>query len=103
MSAAVFQQIDSLTAHGPTEDEMVKVKEQQRRSRETDLRENGFWLSQLVSADLYDYDPRIILEYDQLVEGLTAEALQEAARLYLNTDNYVQVSLIPEEKKEESN
>lgn len=103
LSAAVFQQIDSLKAHGPTAEEMVKVKEQQRRSRETDLRENGFWLSQLVSADLYDYDPRIILDYNQLVESLTAEALRDAALLYLNDDNYVQISLYPEEREEESN
>jgi len=98
LTSTVFQQIDSLKAHGPTTEELEKVKEQQRRSRETDLRENSFWLSQLVSADLYDYDPRIILEFEEFVDGLTIEALQAAAATYFDTDNYVRVSLYPEDR-----
>ncbi len=35
-------------------------------------------------------------EGDSLVEGLTSEAIGEAAALYFNLDNYVEVQLVPE-------
>ncbi|MEE9133191.1 MAG: insulinase family protein [Gemmatimonadota bacterium] len=101
LTAAVFQQIDSIKTFGPTQEDIDKVKEIQRRQRETSLRENGYWLSQLVSYDRYGLDLRGILTYDELVDGLTTEVVQEAAQRYLRTDNYVQVSLYPEAQAEE--
>jgi zinc protease len=101
LTAAVFQQIDSIKTFGPTQEDIDKVKEIQRRERETNLRENGYWLSQLVSYDRYGLDLRGILTYDELVDGLTAEMVQEAAQRYVRTDNYVRVSLYPEAQAEE--
>jgi zinc protease len=97
MVGAVFLQIDSLQTVGPSQEDIDKVKEMQRRAHETDLRENGFWLGQLVAAERYGLDPRNILDYEEFIDGLTAEMVKEAARRYLRTDNYVQVSLYPEE------
>lgn len=97
---AVFVQIDSLKLSGPSEDDIAKVKEQQRRSRETSLRRNGYWLGQLVSSDRYDLDPRNILTYEELIDALDAEDVRQAAIRYLNIDNYVQVSLYPEKQEE---
>ncbi len=101
LTGAVFQQIDSIKTFGPTQEDIDKVKEIQRRERETNLRENGYWLSQLVSYDRYGLDLRGILTYGELVDGLTAEMVQEAAQRYVRTDNYVQVSLYPEAQAEE--
>ena len=75
--------------------------EQQRRQRETNLRENGYWLGQLIAYERTGLDIRDILTYDELVASLTPEIVQKAAELYLRTDNYVQVSLYPEEQPEE--
>ncbi len=101
LSQAVFQQIDSIKTHGPTQDDIDKVKEQQRRERETNLRENGYWLGQLIAYERLGLDIRDILTYDELVESLTREMMQKAAERYLRTDNYVQVSLYPEKQPEE--
>jgi zinc protease len=49
LARVAFAQIDSLKDDGPTEEELAKVREMQLRSRETDLRTNHFWLSQLVA------------------------------------------------------
>jgi zinc protease len=97
LTAVVFQQIDSLKRVGPTPDEVDKVKEMQRRDRETQLRQNSYWLSQLIVAERYGLDPRNILTYEELIESLTPEAIREAANRYLPTDNYVRVSLYPEQ------
>jgi zinc protease len=96
LTEAAFSAIDSLATHGASEENLAKVKEMQRRQRETDLRENGFWLSVLNVYDQNDEDLRLILDYDRLVEGLTAEAIGEAAALYFDFENYVEVKLVPE-------
>ena len=79
LTEAAFSAIDSLAAHGASEENLAKVKETQRRQRETDLKENSFWLSVLNVYDRNEEDLRLILDYDRLVEGLTAEAIGEVA------------------------
>ena len=101
LTAAVFQQVDSIKTYGPTQDDIAKVKETQRREYETDLRENNHWLSSLMATEIYDMDVRDILKYDELVVSLTPEMMQKAAELYLRTDNYVQISLYPEKQAED--
>jgi zinc protease len=96
LTASVFQQIDSLRAFGTTDKYLAKVKETQRRKRETDLKENGFWLSSLRAYYQYNEDPLQILNYDQLTENLSLEAIQQAAQRYLNEDQYVKVVLLPD-------
>jgi zinc protease len=95
--AAVFEEIDSLQTVGPSQQDIDKVKEIQRRAYETDLRQNSFWLGQLVAAERYGLDPRNILDYEELIDGLNGEMVRQAAVRYLRTDNYVQVSLYPEQ------
>ena len=68
------------------------------RDLETNLQENGYLLNRITSKyehaeDVADvFDPRAL--YDQL----TATAIRDAARLYLNPKRYVQVTLRPEAK-----
>jgi zinc protease len=100
LTEATFTAIDSLATHGASEDNLAKVKETQRRQRETDLKENGFWLSVINVYDRNDEDLRLILDYGSLVDGLTAEAIGEAAALYFDFDNYVEVRLVPEAEGE---
>ncbi len=95
--SAVFVEIDRLKTSGPTEEEVAKVKETMRRSRETNLRDNDYWLGQLLAAERYGLDPNNILNYEELIDALTGEMVREAANKYLRTDNYVRVSLYPED------
>jgi zinc protease len=85
-----------MKSEGPTADEVQKVKEQERRGRETNLQENNYWASQLVYADQSGSDPRFLVDFG-LIEGVTGEELTRGARRWLNTDRYVQVVLLPEE------
>jgi zinc protease len=96
LTGTVFAEIDSLQQAGPTADDLDKVREIQRRDRETNLRENGFWLGQLVSYDQLGLDPRDILAYDALVRNASIEQVRAAAIRYLRQDNYVLVTLLPE-------
>ncbi len=93
----VFENLRQLKQAGPEPATLSKVKEILRRERETNLKENEFWLNVLRSYDIHRQDFRLILEYDRLVKGLTVEELRAAAQDYLREDRYVEVILYPEE------
>jgi len=97
LTQAVMRQIDSLKTCGTTEEYLAKVKEIDRRSRETNLRENGFWLNHLEFYYDHGEDPRTIYEYDALVRSLTAEDIQNAAQRYFNEGHSVIAVLYPED------
>ncbi len=99
LTRAVFAYIDTLKTKGPLASEVGKVKEQQRREQETNIKQNGYWQSVLVSKAMSGEDPRTLLELGKRIAALTPDAIMLAARAYLNTSNYVQASLIPETKK----
>jgi len=98
LTDAVFESIREVQTNGIDQDYVTRVQEQQRQARTVNLEDNGFWLSALRSA--YNSDsmtkPIDILRYDELIDSLTANDLQEAATMWL-TDRYVRVTLFPEQ------
>ena len=91
---AIFQEIDSLQRNGPRPGDLAKVKETFTRSRETALRQNGWWLSQLMQQ-AREGDPAAA-PLEPLLEVVTVESLREAARKYLDRSRYVRVTLLPQ-------
>jgi zinc protease len=96
LTAVVFAQIDSLKRAGPTEEELRKVREAARRARETEMRDNGFWISQMVSYVGNGWPLEEIPAGGERMARVDAAAVRGAARRYLDTGRYVQVSLVPE-------
>ena len=92
---AVFTEMEAFKSGGPTPEELQAVKEQERRSRETNRQENRWWAAQLTFADEHGSDPRFLLD-ESLLDGVTAASIQQDAQRYLRMDNYVQISLLPE-------
>ena len=97
LAAVVFEEIERLKAEGPDAETVDKVRETQRRSKETSMQQNGYWLSQLSSFESRGRDIRQIPSYD-LIEGWTAEQVRQAANRYLRTDKYIKFVLLPENK-----
>jgi zinc protease len=98
---STFTVLRAFQSAGPSDSIVHKVQEAQIRERETSLKQNGYWLGQLVAAQRWGSDPRNILTYDQLIDGLTGATIRDAARRYLRLDNYVQVTLVPESPTQE--
>lgn len=95
--AAAKAEIDSVRTGGVTEDDVLKVKEQQTRSRETAMETNGFWVSALTQAfTTEDLAPLDILTYDELVETTTPASVSETATEYLREERYYQAILYPD-------
>ncbi len=97
LTNVVVQEIAKFTNEGPTEEEVTGVREAQRRAKETNLKNNRFWLTNLYFADMQGQDPAYLLDYS-LLEGLTMTNIQAAAAKYFDMQNYVVVSLFPEEQ-----
>jgi zinc protease len=96
LTAAALAQIDSVKRFGTTPDYLNKVKEAALRSRETALKQNGYWISQIATFDQNGWPLEEIPNGEKLISALTVDDLQRAAQKYLRTDNYVRVSLYPE-------
>jgi zinc protease len=96
LTVAALAQIDSVKRLGATPDYLTKVKQAALRSRETALKQNNYWLSQIQSFDQSGWPLATIPDADKIIMALTSEDLRQAAAKYLRTDNYVRVSLYPE-------
>ncbi len=101
LTEAIFQVIDSVRVFGPDISYIDKVKETQRRSFETQLEQNRFWLSNLVAYAIREHDPALILAYPELIKTLDPGMVQDAAKTFFNKENFVQVVLKPEVPQEE--
>lgn len=97
---ATFDEFERLKREGPAAADLAKVKQNWIQNHRRALRENGYWLGRIQSALLDGTDPNEILTHEEHVNALTAGEVQDAARRYLNTENYVEVVLYPEKKPE---
>ena len=95
---AIFAEIDSLARRGALEKDLAKIRENVIRSRETELKENGFWLGQLVGYEQNGEDFSGFVDPSDLLPLLTPEKIKAAAARYLDPKNYVRVTLLPETK-----
>ncbi len=96
LSDAVFEVLRDVQANGPTADEIAKVQETQRRAVQEGEQENGYWSSQIEFVLQNGIGWRNLLDSAEVIDSLTAGAVQAAAQRYLRMGNYVQVSLYPE-------
>ncbi|HEX2867318.1 MAG TPA: insulinase family protein [Ignavibacteriales bacterium] len=99
LTQAVFAQLDSMQKFGPAPTYIQKVRETHIRSRETSLKRNDVWLHSLMGAYSNDEDPKEILDYIKIIENLSAQEVQNAAKKYLDDKNYINVVLLPEPPK----
>jgi zinc protease len=94
----VFQEIEDLKANGPTVKQLNDVKEALLRGFETSSKQNNFLLNQISLKYQVGEDPASIWQLPELYKKLDAATIKQAAKTYLNTNNFVRVTLFPEKK-----
>lgn len=79
--------------------DLDKVKEQRKRKMEVDIKTNRYWLYTLANLYFNGENPEMIADWESRLAWITKENLQAVAKKYLNTKEYIRVTLKPEEKK----
>ncbi len=98
LTNAVYDQIDSLMTLGTTDKYLNKVKETQKRERETSLLENNYWLRKLTYMSKHEVDFSLFDIFNDYVEDLSLSDIQKTAKTYFDTENVVQITLYPEDR-----
>ena len=95
--ASALDEINKIKEHGPEQVDVDKFKNEQKRTLEVRLRENGFWLGHLSGSYQNEEDPTYILRYLDELEKVTIERVKAVANKYLKEERLFKLILIPEE------
>ncbi len=93
----VYVEIDKLMKDGPSDVDLGKAQEKLLRERETNLRENRFWLNTLRNFDYHGSNPDDFDKYNDYVKSLSTDHLMKAAHNYFTKENFAKIVLKPEE------
>ncbi len=96
----VFEEIAFVKATALSPDQVTLIREALLREFERNSQDNGYLLNQ-ISRSYAEGDVAGAAAIDHLPEriaALTGDAIQQAAQTYLNTGNYVKVTLMPQTK-----
>lgn len=97
LTQAVFALVDTLKTQGPAPSDVDRVREQITRSREVEVKQNSYWLSNIMAREQAGEDIGGLLgPYDDMVKRLSAALIQESAKRYLDVANYARFVLLPE-------
>jgi zinc protease len=94
----VFKEIEDLKANGPSQQQINDAKTLMTREYETNSKQNLYLRSQIAQNYENGEPVEDVFTAPQLYSRLTAQMVQDAAKKYLDTNNYVQVTLFPEKK-----
>jgi zinc protease len=98
MTDRVIQEIRRLQAEGPAPELVASARETARRTYETSLKENGYWLRRLQTAKMFDTPPAEIVTRTRRIDAVTPAGVQDVFRKYFPLDRHTVVTLVPEPK-----
>jgi zinc protease len=96
MTERVLAEIRRLQSEGPSADLTNRAKETARRTYETSLRENGYWLRRMSSIRLLGGELGDIVNRTERIDSITPQVLQDVFRRDFPLDRYTVVTLMPE-------
>ena len=96
LSDAVFTILKELQQNGPSEETMLKVKQQLIKTRETSLKTNSFWRSILPDMWLQNDDLKTISGFEERINKITSKDIANFLQKYFDAEHYVRVNTYPE-------
>lgn len=94
--AAAKEEVNSFVKNGATEEDLRKFRSEDIRQQELNVRENSYWLGYLAERIKRNEPLDLLNNRKALIEAVTPQKSKQAAALYLGTDNYIQMVLLPE-------
>ncbi len=95
MTARVTQEIKRLQQEGPSEDLTNRAKETARRSYDTALKQNDYWLGRLQSINMFGRDPKEILTRGEPDRRGHTAGVERVFNKYFPADRSTVVTLVP--------
>lgn len=83
--------------NGCDEKTLGKVQEQMVVQRDKNRQNNGFWLGQISASYSFNESRDYVNQYSEMVKKVTVKDIQAIAAKYINLNNYVCVTLRPED------
>ncbi len=95
LTKAAYDILDELKSKPTSQENVNKVKEMQRKERETQLKENRYWMNFIYSSLNNEENILNILDVEKRIDALTAEDIQKTALKYLNSKNILRAVMYP--------
>jgi zinc protease len=89
-------EIDRIKRDGPSIKDLEKVKLARIETYRESMKTNGYWGSYLGKIKCDGYDAKRFLDYESVLNAVTAEQIREAANLMLSGENTFKAILYPE-------
>ncbi len=96
LTRTAFEVIDAFRKDGPSDAQVADAREALMRDFETNSQQNRFLLSRLLYSYEHGENVEEVFNIRPSVDRLTASLIHGAARTYLDTRRYVEVTLLPE-------
>ena len=93
-----LSEVESVIKDGCEDKNLVKVKETFLRERETDLKENRFWMGMLSQSYQNGLDIMEMQKYNEWVNALTTKDFKRLSKKYIKKGKLAKFSLKPETK-----
>jgi zinc protease len=93
---AAKSEIELLIKKGPEQSYLDKVKQSWLEQYKTNLKENPTWLDELLEQRSMHSDPKYFIQYEQLVQKLSVQDIQQAAKKLFDNKNVFTAVLMPE-------
>lgn len=97
LTKSALTELQKLADNGPDQKDLDKFKEAEFNDDKTQLKDNNYWLSNLVNYQIEGGDRYEILNYEGKVKALTVKDLQAVAKKYLTKDKLITATLMPED------
>ena len=90
-----WEEIDKIKQNGCDDKDLLKLKETAIRSRETDSKENRFWLSAITQNSINKENLSELSEFNKYVESLKSEDFKRLANQYFTKENMAKFVMNP--------
>jgi zinc protease len=94
--AATFRVVDNFKALGPSQGQVADAQRGLQRDFEVNSRDNQYLLNRILFKYEYGEPVADVFNMAPYYDQVTVASVRDAARMYLNTNRYVKVTLMPD-------
>ena len=97
MEQIVMAELQKVAQEGPNPEHLAKVKEYMLKQYTENIKENGYWLNQLLEYYFSNIDMNT--NYEKLVNEMTVEDVKNFTKALLDQGNIIEVTMTAKEAK----